>query len=196
MRSYLGSKKSKKAHNLVGHATSSTKLQHRLHRSDSPQSTDKADNRRRNSGRRGGNANSNGASGSSSMVSSPQTTSKTSPVPTVMPIRNQQPARTRQSFSPPISMKTICVAPFCRFYLATNNQTMQCPAISPHIRAKLINTREANFPTLWRRPRGSVPSGYQGCFPQQGGSLTASTQQASAATNNQPAPQQANQPAN
>lgn len=42
---------------------------------------------------------------------------------------------------------------YCRYCLATNHSTTTCPASSPQLRAKLINTHKAKLPKFLRRTK-------------------------------------------
>lgn len=137
-----------------------------LHRTDSHQNTKKAENRFKTAG---------------SVTETPKNWSQLvdahGPVPTnsissttgleVNFIWLQEPVHKPPSFPMPLSMSTIKNVPFCQFCLAGSYLDMQCPAIWPQIRTKLMNT-QVSLPTLPMMPWLRLPNAFRGPFRHAG----------------------------
>lgn len=117
IRSYWGSQKNDKLHDLVSHVTLLTKLQRGSPNTKTPRHHDKMANRCENQGQRGRIFNIITLTSSFSKKSSRKSSRKNKPSswspPHTMPIWHQPTQHTQQSFSLPSSTTTNDHAPFC-----------------------------------------------------------------------------------
>lgn len=164
--------------------TSLADLRRRSHSLDTRCNNDKLDCQRKNSGRKGGNVDIVGVRGASSLPTSPCTASGPPTAPMAMQMWHQRQLCTLKWNFPQWSTTKIDDAPFCKFCVASNHTTTQCPAIPLHLRAQLSNTRHYKRPTLLRRTQRIQPNGFRGQRAPRGDNSTSKEIQLVAGANN------------
>lgn len=154
MHSYCSSRRNPIIHDLVSHAGSLPKLQHGSCKTDAPCHQDKMDNLRVDTGCRRSNFYNINCNSSSSIKLSRKNASclQYRSTPTAIGTWQQQLQCTQRSSLLPSSTWLIDDAPFCSFCLTSNLPITQCPAIPPQFWVTLINSREANLPSIARSP--------------------------------------------